>query len=454
MTSLFQQIAKKIVNLDNHPFLINYDVNDPVSPIIKTYFTHFLHSTFLTDTKKNKFYFYMLTYNSIFLNDDIKNEFTILFSKAQKVYNALERFAYIYKYKKASIVVDKDMGLNEISENNKNIMCIFQNNSKYLFNILDLINIINTCLTNAYMFFAEPIHIKNPFNNLAFNKSTLYNIYFYIKFNTNLYPELVFKYFQCNFDLTFFVYNNEALIRSYSIKSYVTNSTSETLYKEIMIMIKRFNRQYNSKENKILIDASFPKNNLIKIMKPYLLLYLNVTYSLIPLIRSQSEIELTYKLIKFQKFNPIFGKKIAILKYKNINIHNFNKSLLVTDYDFNDKHIPFNQIDDFTTSHLSVDFTKLYYNANIIGPNNNVNYRDNAYDDDDTDSDEYNGGDSDSDDVVDYNDLTEDGDDDVNIIINESQNVVNNTLNPSENIDEDEEQDTDEYGNNDIDSVS
>ena len=200
MTTLFQDIARKILNMENHPFLHNYDKNDPISPIIKTFFIHFLHVN--PERSLNKFKFFIEgSQNSIFFNNDIKNEFSILFSKIQKIYKSFRRFAFIYKYKKARIVVNTDMTLNEISEKDRNIICIYQNKSKYLFHILDLINIINASLTNSYVFFAEPLHVKNPFNNLAFNKSTLYNIYFFIKFHTNLYPELVFKYFQTNFDL-------------------------------------------------------------------------------------------------------------------------------------------------------------------------------------------------------------------------------------------------------------
>lgn len=57
MTNLFKDIAKKIVNINNHPFLNNYDTNDPISPIIKTYFTYFLCSTPEINTIVNKFTF-------------------------------------------------------------------------------------------------------------------------------------------------------------------------------------------------------------------------------------------------------------------------------------------------------------------------------------------------------------------------------------------------------------
>ena len=392
MTTLFKTIIKKMVNINNHPFLINYDNNDSTEPIIKTYLTIFLNP----DVLKSKFILFEEVYNSIFLNNDKRIEFSILFSKIQKTYYAFQKLAFIYKYKKAQIVVNTDMTMNEIVEKDKNIICIYQNNSKYLFHINDLINIINASLTNCHIFFAEPLHIKNPFNNLAFNKSTLYNIYFFIKFNTHLYPELVFKYFQSNFDLTHFLFKNEPLIRDYTINNYVMKSPKTIIYREIMLMIKRYN-EARRKIDRIIIDADFPLDKLIRIMKPYLLLYLNISYSLIEIVKINSEKELTYKLKKFQKFNPLFGKKSAVLKYKSINIQNFNKSVLTTNYTFNDEHIKFNQINDFTTSHLSVDISKMIYedednlfNNQTTNQNTNQNNEYNDLYDDDTDDDDGN----------------------------------------------------------------
>jgi len=390
MTTLIQDIARKLLNMENHPFLHNYDKNDPISPIIKTFFIHFLHVT--SERSLNKFKFFIEgSQNSIFFTNDIKDEFSILFSKIQKIYNSFRRIAFIYKYKKARIVVNTDMTLNEISEKDRNIICIYQNKSKYLFHILDLINIINASLTNSYVFFAEPLHVKNPFNNLAFNKSTLYNIYFFIKFHTNLYPELVFKYFRTNFDLTFFLYHNEPLVREYAIQNYVMKSPKNIIHKEIKQMLLKYNSRYKEKKNKIVIDPDFPLDKLIKIMKPYLLLYLNTSYSLIPLIKQNSKTELTYKLKKFQTFNPGFGRKIIVLKYKSLNICNFNRSLLKPDYDFDDKHVPFNTITDFTTSHLFVNMTKINYHVDTIDDNNEFIFNDesnanvNNYEDNDDD---------------------------------------------------------------------
>jgi len=351
--NLFYDISKIIININNNYFSYNYKTKNDAPLLIKILFVYFINSITLY---KNKFDFFYKSCNNIFLTDALKEQFLDLYCKIQKTYTVLRRFAYTWKYKKAKIVVHTDMGLNEIKENDKNIICIYQNNSKYLFHIHDIIKIMNTNLTNSHVFFAEPNYIKNPFNNLAFNKSTLYNIYFYIKWNTNLYPELIFKFFNVHFDLTYFLYNNEHLLREYTIKNYVMKSPNNVIHNEIMIMIDKHNQRCKKETDKIIIDAKFPEIKLIKIMKPYLLLYMNIIYSLIPIIKTQSQRELSYKLKKFQKFNPQFGKKIIKLEY----IYFPNKRVKST-FVFNDKHLPFHEIDEFIDSHLKINYAKLYY---------------------------------------------------------------------------------------------
>ena len=85
-----------------------------------------------------------------------------------------------------------DMCLNELKENDKNVLCILDNGSKYLYHIKDLINIIHTSLTNSSSFFCQPKSIKNAYNNLPFKKSILYNIYF-LHNNYHLLFNIMFK---------------------------------------------------------------------------------------------------------------------------------------------------------------------------------------------------------------------------------------------------------------------
>ena len=302
-----------------------------------------------------KFKFFNVEINNIFLTEEQKEDFINIFCKIQKTYFALSRFAYIYKYNKAKVVVDTDLCLNPIDINNKNSICLFQEKNKYYFKINDLINIINNSLSNSPNFFSDPLITKNPYNNMPFNKSTLYNIYFNIITNTKIIPELIHKFFLSNFDIDKFEKEYEYLIREHSIHKFVKNSNDITLYNSVLIMIDCYNDRYdffyNNKKNKIFIHPDFPKKKLVEIMRPYLLLYFLNNYSLISTTKINSKIMLYDKLKEFYNFNPCFGKKnIKIETHFSKNGKKKHKNII----SFNDKHIDFYKEDNnFLTSHIS-----------------------------------------------------------------------------------------------------
>ena len=78
-------------------------------------------------------------------------------------------------------------------------------------------------------------------------------------------------------------------------------------------------------------------------------------YNLITIIKLKSRINLNNKLKKFQKFNPLFGRKIIKLNYKIDT--KFKKKSFVKCYEFNDKHIAFydNDCKKFLTNQLSIN---------------------------------------------------------------------------------------------------
>lgn len=300
--------------------------------------------------------------NNIFLTEEQKDEFINIFCKIQKTYFAFSRLAYIYKYKKAKIVVDFDLCLNPIDMNNKNSICLLQEKYKYCFRINDLINIIDTALSNSPNFFSDPLISKNPYNNVPFNKSTLYNIYFNIISKTFVVSELISKFFLSNFDIDNFEKKYEYLIREHAIQKYVKNSDIDILYNSTIIMIDFYNDNhfdynanyfgYNNNKNKIIIHEDFPKKQLVDIMRPYLTLYFSYKYTLITTEKINSKNILQKKLLDFYNFNPFFGRQqIKIEHYftKNKKIKKYKNV-----YTYNDKHINFyEESNTFLTSHLS-----------------------------------------------------------------------------------------------------
>ena len=176
MTS-FNFILKKILDLENYIFSTP-EKNNKINKFQQLMFSGMLNFLRYNGNKtKYKFIFMNNCLNNSFYTDEVKKQFIDFFCKIQKTYYAFNKFIYLYKFNSSKIVVDKDMALNEINLNGKNVICIYQLNCRYLFNINDILKVITNSLTNSNMFFLEPITIKNPYNNIPFNKSILYNIF-------------------------------------------------------------------------------------------------------------------------------------------------------------------------------------------------------------------------------------------------------------------------------------
>lgn len=283
------------------------------------------------------------TLNNIFLSDEIKNEYIDIFCKIQNIYFSIVKFKNVYKYKKYKTLINTDLLLNPLSINNKHCFQLIQNRCKYLFSLNDLINIFDNSLSkSSYLFFVSS-PIKNPYNNIDFNNSTLYNIYFFIKSNTIRNVELIDKYFLCNFDLVKYNKEYKFLVREYIIKNHVKNCSNE-LFREIVDdMLDDFNYIDGKRiKNRICIDKEFPINELRVIMKDYVLLYMISQYSLIEHKKIHACDRLKNKLTKFKNYNSLFGRKyFKINRYycpiskkfkRNITIH-FNNTAL----NFNDE---------------------------------------------------------------------------------------------------------------------
>ena len=118
-------------------------------------------------------------FNTLCINQiNVKQQLQNLIITTQKHCNAFSRLAYIIKWKRCKIAVDCDLSMTPLNINHCNTVVLMYNRFKYMFSLQDLINIIETALSNSPNFFIMPIAPKNPYNNAKFDKSTLYNIYF------------------------------------------------------------------------------------------------------------------------------------------------------------------------------------------------------------------------------------------------------------------------------------
>jgi len=302
---------------------ISLDVTDDITQrLIKTFF-HMYSVGPIEYSVSSKFSYFKKTIDNIFMNNKMRDIFIDKFSKIQRHYWVLNRAIRNYKLRKAPFLIRNDLILNPIRESQHNVITILQNNNKYLFTVLDLKSIIESALINSPYFFSEPICPKNPYNNIPFDKSTLYNIYFFMKTGNFVLSTLFHNYFLCNFNLKQFLDENEVLIRKKYIEQYIKNAEYTDLCIDTMRMIS-----LNTYTKKLRIDIDFPMKRLVNIMRPYLMLYFKFLYSLDISERNISREELHNKLKQFYQFNPKFGRRFIKLSKDSQNTVEFNDTCI------------------------------------------------------------------------------------------------------------------------------
>ena len=336
-------------------------------------FKFFFYMFITTKNNETKFQFLSKTLSNIFLNESNKESILEIFTKVQKTYNAFSRVVNIYRFKKSELQINHDLYLNPITT--QKYTTILQNGKKYMFTATDLINIINTALSNAPHFFVEPLIAKNPYNNIPFDKSTLYNIYFFLRKTDYKMPILIEKYFLANFDISIFYFENEAIIRDIAIKHFVFKSDAKILYPSVINMIYKYD-----KKNILTISEDFPKDKLVDIMRPYLHLYYTTKYSFMFNKKENAYAELVYKFKQFIKYNPKFGRKYILnnpftkkayisFDEKHINFYNIKK------HNYKNSHLALNMENEYNNNYDTDSDDEHMFNISINNTNINAVYR-------------------------------------------------------------------------------
>lgn len=322
--SLFCDLLREIYNVETSNIIQQIIHIELYSYVINMYQFLSKGESNYTTLVKYKFTFLTNVLENMFYNDETKDLFLSYFSKIQKTHFAFLRFARLYKYKKAVVQISSDLYMNELDEKHRNVFVLFQNNCKYLFSASDLVNIMNNNLSNSYLFFSEPLIPKNPYNNIAFDRATLYNIYFFMKNRPFAMPVLYQQFFNIDFNLEIFREDNEQLIREESIKRYVYSTSPNILYNTVVSMIESL-KSNNPKYKILCIHKNFPKNKLVEIMRPYLhLYYLSKFYVVGTEKMTNSYKILVKKFDLFVRFNPYFGRKVFKQKKNKILVDNYD----------------------------------------------------------------------------------------------------------------------------------
>jgi len=275
-------------------------------------------------------------FSNQFIHEYKKPEILNIFGKLQRIYWAFTKLARIWKLSKWPIQVDYDMCLTPINRNSTPHIILWQMGAGYVFKIADLLKICHSALINCPHFFVDPLEPKNPYINKPFNRAELYEIYYAIR-NRSMYkiPHLFQLFYECEFDMQRFTYENEAIIRDEYIKEFTKNSTSGELYPYIRRMFR-----YLKIDSELRIHKDFPIDKFVNIMRPYVYLYLFYIYSLSTTDKKYSSLyKLQRKMNEFIEYNPMFGRKMMVkCNHASLSFADAFNATVKYRSEFNDSH--------------------------------------------------------------------------------------------------------------------
>ena len=319
ISSFFQPI--KSYNVSNKSLFVENDINNN---LIEYDFIYSLtHKPY-----KNKFnILHNKVINNVYIQNQQKEILLDKFYKSQRAYNGFCKLARLYKIKKAKIFsADSDLCMNPLNELPSRIIIELYDDCTrtiYKFRISDLLNIINTSLTNSEDFFADPLIPMNPYVNLNFTHSQLYTIYFRVKETNYTMPHLFHMFFIHNFDIIEFCNFNECYIREITIKNFISSGSEN----DKNYYIKQMLVQYKNILNGVSIHPRFPVSTLIETFSKYLYYYLIELFSLNPTSRHLSKKRLKTMLQRFARLNPNFGRRVYTRRLGSQMTHNINAEI-------------------------------------------------------------------------------------------------------------------------------
>jgi hypothetical protein len=221
--------------------------------------------------------------------------------KVQQTRKRLKRFVRMWKLKHAiKCPADTTFNLEPLSNFPDNqIFTFMENNTVYKTHVYDLLKIWKQSLLEHEYMFITPKFPSNPYTNIDFSYSTLWNLYIFAK-SSNIAIDLVIHMFvKDNMDIHTFKINNEAYLQDVAIKNEINQLT--------FITKRPFNKLTNDDKKK-LIDLFCV---MVEIIKEFNILYLPITFYLRSVLM-QNDLERKHAILK--EFMP-YIKQYYYFKY-------------------------------------------------------------------------------------------------------------------------------------------
>lgn len=325
LTSLSSLISRLTTNGPQQPhrFSDGNDDDDDFSSYPRQPPCH--RSTTAAVVLKKKYQLLRYVLDNIFMCTAQKNDFVQVFGRIQRhvaawqafirrakfVHNVAPRRSERHFFNKVDLLLN-DIPVQALETQTGEYVSVFEKSRWYSFSRSEMLNLMNSALSNSMDFFAAPMRIKNPYTNLAFCKANLYNLYFFLKTKDHFpHLPLIDAFYACDFDMAVFSKQHEVLLRDFSLKHFVCTATDLELRPYIFDMLETF--MYPTYV--VLVNGKFPLAKLVAIMKPYLQIFMVSQFSLDRHFASSSNTELRKRLNTFSMLSPFFGIKMHIKNY-------------------------------------------------------------------------------------------------------------------------------------------
>ena len=293
-TVVAHQVYRKYIGLANRIF--------GIFQIRKLYNMHHLN-----DVESNVWY-----------SPRIRSIVLALYYKTYRIRAAINRFIRIWRTKRAIVQVSTDLYMTPLDPACKRTFKLLQEGRIYMFSLQDLTNLVVSAITHHSIIsgytglYHNPKPVKNPYTNNPLTKSDLCNIYFRMRKVYIHVPDMIRRFFLCEFNIYRFSKDNRAELERIGVCAICKNMPKSSLYNTATVMLSQYAthlpRGSTVRFNYRRVHPDFPKDVLVNKLRSYIELYFLAQYSVNGIY--EYEPLLKRRIDELFKYNPLFGQAI------------------------------------------------------------------------------------------------------------------------------------------------
>ena len=215
-----------------------------------------------------------------FISDRNKASFIVKFARFQRTMNAFKKLVRMWRIKKNCLVYQNTTDLKgvELSDYKQHLVVdLIENDTIYSFYIHDLLKMWSIALRQRMYVIETPTKFKNPYTNMAFGLTNLYNIYYKALFNGIRRPPLIDMHFNCRFSIKLLLYTYGTQLREWAITDYAETHDISLYHELVGIHTEHGYLLPQLRVSELFSDSV--KLKQIKIYKPIIQAYCFMSYS-------------------------------------------------------------------------------------------------------------------------------------------------------------------------------